>query len=495
MRSTWSSHENQSTKDCYTLTVQQSNMTLQKELPVFVKNVTYRSIICAKCNHEEKASFWGLNISCKSTKGNPPAPNITAVTKFLKEHEDCAWKYAPTHNLRGHYISCVVRDARCASSKSNILPIVRELCALYSMVFTVNGKRSYRNPHCALCNQEGWLIPQQTNPPGMSNAGPPHTPPLRILLDVSTNIKFTTESREKSQPTINTEAPRFQVFNMSSQMLNCTSTGINNCTCQALILANNQSSRASLSSNKTLVTLTSSRISFDNDFLRLQGNDVSNLCPTAQPGPLDALTKYEKDSLVLVHITFAAMILSIVSLCFLLAVYLSFKELRNLPGRCVINLSGALLCYQAFFLSAKKSTEVPILCQAVAILIHFFALSAFSWMAVMAFDTASTFTPTGKWTLYTGTESNPHPEEIPTAKELIVKGALASCYVIHPKRSKQSPQKFNYFSIPKSNTLITDTQMQFNVFGGKRTWKRKLATVKGKKANVSSVSFFTLYGG
>ena len=341
------------------------------------------------------------------------------------------------------------------------------------MVFTVDGKRSYRNPHCALCNQEGWLIPQKSNSPGISNVDPPYTPPLRILLDVSPNVKFTTESREKSQPTINTEAPRFQVFNMSSQVLNCTSTGINNCTCQALILANNQSSRVSLSSNKTLVTLTSSRISYDNDFLRLQGNDVSNLCPTAQPGPLDALTKYENDNLVLVHITFAAMILSIVSLCFLLAVYLSFKELRNLPGRCVINLSGALLCYQAFFLSAKKSTEVPILCQAVAILIHFFALSAFSWMAVMAFDTASTFTPTGKWTLYTGTESNPHPEEIPTAKAwLIVKGALTSCYVIHPKRSKQSPQKFNYFSIPKSNTLIIQTHRCNSLYsvGNALTW-------------------------
>ena len=35
----------------------------------------------------------------------------------------------------------------------------------------------------------------------------------------------------------------------------------------------------------------------------------------------------------------AGRLVSIVSLCFLLAVYLSYKELRNLPGKCLISLS------------------------------------------------------------------------------------------------------------------------------------------------------------
>ncbi|PFX13285.1 G-protein coupled receptor Mth2 [Stylophora pistillata] len=388
MRSTCRSFNSLSTNDCHTLTVQQLNMTLQKELPVFAmkQNVTYRSIACAKCNDEENASFWGLDISCKSTRGSPPTPNLTAVSTFLNEHKDCSWKYAPTHDLADYYRSCVVKDAPCASNKLNISPIVRELCELYSMVFTVDGKRSYRNPHCALCNQEGWLIPQKSSVSIES-----FLPPLRILLDVSTNIKFTTESRKNSQPTIKTEVLRSQVFNISSQLLNCTAT-IDNCTCQVLILANNRSSQASLSSNKTLVTLTPTLISYHNDSIRLQGNNVYTLCPTAQPGPIDAFKKYEKE---LNHITLAGMILSIVSLCLLLIVYSSFKELRNLPGKCVINISGASLCYQAFFLSSKKSTEVPLLCQLVAILLHFFVLSTFSWMAVMALDTACTFTTTG----------------------------------------------------------------------------------------------------
>ena len=51
------------------------------------QNVTYRSILGIKCNNEEKASLWGLNISCTTTTSKPPAPNITAV-KFLKKHKD-----------------------------------------------------------------------------------------------------------------------------------------------------------------------------------------------------------------------------------------------------------------------------------------------------------------------------------------------------------------------------------------------------------------------
>ena len=77
----------------------------------------------------------------------------------------------------------------------------------------------------------------------------------------------------------------------------------------------------------------------------------------------------------------------------------------------MINLCGALLCYQALFLSAENglSTEVPILCQAVAILLHFFVRSAFSWMTVMAKDTASRFTTTGNWNRDRETHTNTNP--------------------------------------------------------------------------------------
>ena len=396
MTSTCSSHDSHNTMDCHT--AYHLNMTLQKELPVFgwKHNVTYRSIACARCNNAQNTTFWGLNITCK-VASKQPDPNIIVVKTFLKQHVDCSWRYSPTANLVEHYKSCVVRDSPCASNNLRVLATVRELCASYAMVFEAEGGRWYRNPHCAFCNPEGRLIKHSTS--GL----PPIWPPLRILLDVSTNIKEPTQLNTLL-PTIVTRPP-IRGHNLSSQVLNCTSA-LSNCTvtfggktCQVFTSAKNQSNQERFSSTKSFLMVTTNPISYDQNAIKLHGNQsVYILCPENryQNGKLVLYrNSNESENPVLSHITFTGMLLSMVSLCFLLIVYLSFKELRNLPGKCVINLSVALLCYQAIFLSARKSTEVDALCKAVAIFLHLFILSTFTWMSVMAFDTANTFTTIG----------------------------------------------------------------------------------------------------
>ena len=128
----------------------------------------------------------------------------------------------------------------------------------------------------------------------------------------------------------------------------------------------------------------------DKNTMALQGNSVYALCPENPTGQAD------KDATNLTFVTFVGTVLSIISLCLLLSVYFSFKTLRNLPGKCLMNLSLALLCYQTIFLCTAKATEVVALCKAVAIFLHFFILVAFAWMTVMGFDTAKTFTMQGE---------------------------------------------------------------------------------------------------
>lgn len=79
-----------------------------------------------------------------------------------------------------------------------------------------------------------------------------------------------------------------------------------------------------------------------------------------------------------------------VSLIFLLAIYITLPELRTLPGRNLISLSCAMLLYHIFFLLTGQ-TDKPYLCVAVSVLLHFLLLSSFCWMGVMAFDVAKTF--------------------------------------------------------------------------------------------------------
>ena len=88
-------------------------------------------------------------------------------------------------------------------------------------------------------------------------------------------------------------------------------------------------------------------------------------------------------------------IASMVSLILLLTTYTFFAELRNLPGRIIINLSLSLLFYQGVFLDAVKTVSHE-RCKIVAILLHFFLLCSFTWMNVMAYDVHKTFTSSGK---------------------------------------------------------------------------------------------------
>jgi len=123
----------------------------------------------------------------------------------------------------------------------------------------------------------------------------------------------------------------------------------------------------------------------DEHAMEPKGNTVFILCPESKK------YKQHEFSETLSYITCAGTLLSIISLCFMLAVYLSYKELRNLPEKCLISLSWALLCYQIIFLCSEKSKDVDAVCKLVAICLHFVVLATFLWISVMAFDTANTF--------------------------------------------------------------------------------------------------------
>ncbi|KAL9970849.1 hypothetical protein ACROYT_G023300 [Oculina patagonica] len=391
MKSSCSLHNFKSTNDCQT--AHRLNMTLQKELPVFdsTQNVTYRSIACARCHSEGNLSYWGLDISCPRPSWSLASPiNISAVQKFLKKNTNCSWKYAPVRNRKQYHQSCVLHDAKCASTQLPMMSLVKELCYSYSMIFAVFHEKTmftYRNPHCALCNPEGHSEP-------WSPFGSAVFPPWTILLDVGSSILHQDDG-ENLQQWLNFGPATQEV---TSQVFNCTST-INNCTvsfegqiCKVFSTAKNQSTQMQSSLNESRVILMRSRqMSFDKNAMDLEENTVYILCLEHQAGQAGKDSKHMHGSSIIIYFTSVGTLLSIISLCFLLGVYLMFKELRNLPGKCLINLSFALLCFQTIFLGAAKSKEVDVLCKAVAILLHFFILAAFSWMSVMAFDTANTF--------------------------------------------------------------------------------------------------------
>ena len=78
-----------------------------------------------------------------------------------------------------------------------------------------------------------------------------------------------------------------------------------------------------------------------------------------------------------------------VSMIFMLATlttYALFKELRNIPGWNIINVTLALLLAQFFFFVGSFIDQYPSVCFAVAVWTHYGLLASFCWMNVIAFD-------------------------------------------------------------------------------------------------------------
>ena len=89
------------------------------------------------------------------------------------------------------------------------------------------------------------------------------------------------------------------------------------------------------------------------------------------------------------HIAFGV---STFSLLATLVTYCTFETLRNIQGLSVMNFIIALLRAQVLLeYPATYLSTWPTLCQTVAVLAHFFFLSSFSWMTVLAWNLFQTF--------------------------------------------------------------------------------------------------------
>eukprot|EP00118_Oscarella_pearsei_P022572 m.263228 g.263228 ORF g.263228 m.263228 type:complete len:764 (+) comp40455_c0_seq11:720-3011(+) len=78
--------------------------------------------------------------------------------------------------------------------------------------------------------------------------------------------------------------------------------------------------------------------------------------------------------------------------CFILVItYLLFKDLRNLPGLCIMSYSLSLGSSFIFIVFGAGQTDNEAVCTAMGFLLHFFTLSHFTWSSVLAFNLLNTF--------------------------------------------------------------------------------------------------------
>jgi len=380
-----------------------------RNLPVFDFDslVTYRNIFCARCNGAVNTGYWTLELGCGWF--NVTNLNFTSERHFLRNY-NCSIEISPREHLLRFSQRCVPRFQDCysISQKKNESYCQRE-CLRYAFpVCFDTGKIRFRNPQCGLCNGFG---PSDLECECISG-GSPGTPSLTIFFDfASTSMSVKVNDRQESEthyveqfwscssdevydpytgsckPIVSPRRNEHGRNETQQEILNCTFIAFNKT--DYIQLPNG--SVYLKPHNKTYGNTT---YTIHGNGLLLCGNFSRYFTRTENGSGNGYLRKKTPASLQL--LTLIGCIVSIISLILLIFTYILFAELRNLPGKIIINLGLSLLLYQSVFFSAVKNDDQDV-CLAIAVLLHFFVLSSFTWMNVMAYDVHRIFTPSGEF--------------------------------------------------------------------------------------------------
>ena len=362
----------------------------------------YKNVFCARCNQASNLTYWNFSASCEGYKSHDIPTNRSLMLAFIMTK--CKWDFKPP---RGHSEKvCLAIEQTCPDSELvDKEPLLRDLCSFYA--FPVCPDFQTKNPHCDICKGKD-ISAYSCICADAGGIGRP-IPSLNILFDFSSSSHSVQVGDKKSvvRNKVCAEGFVFDPFNekcvqihvpMSAPEMPVTSIGGSknrsyikglqegtyiNCSyvkmnmSSVTVLSNGSiwiPLHQRLYSNESYVTIGSSLL-LCADYKRVYTEIETILSTKITPRQI---------------ITYIGCAISMISLILLFGIYIAVPELRNLPGKNLISLSCAMLLYHIFFLLTGQ-TDRPNLCMAVAILLHYFLLSSFCWMGVMAFDVAKTF--------------------------------------------------------------------------------------------------------
>ena len=144
----------------------------------------------------------------------------------------------------------------------------------------------------------------------------------------------------------------------------------------------------------------------DNNTLSFQGNlyRIIDHDPSGRPvictnytrfGIVERIVNNTVTPVAFTYITYVTTSMSIIGSIAILLTYSIFKELRSLPSRILMNLAVAFLVGDLLILIYSVSSSISPFplegTSTMAIFLHFFMLSRFSWMSIMSFETCRVF--------------------------------------------------------------------------------------------------------
>jgi len=374
-------------------------------------NNVYKNVFCAICNHVSNYVYWQFSASCGNLWEDEIPSERSEMLNFVKKY--CEWHFQePTDNYQ-NLKKCLAVKSSCTDSKLvEKEPLLPSLCSFY--VLPDCSYNEGRNPHCAVCSGKGidsYNCDCSSAKPGtgafvLASRG------LDVLFDFSSSYSHSVKVRDKTTVVKNKVCDGGYLFDPFAEKCvqiykriistNETYNGsgfvpIETCNGSGFIPVDRSS--ATQFSNGSIWILLHNRL-YDNGSYFINGSSLfvcMNL--TRNFNQMTRQTSEESKITPKQIITYIGCSISMLSLILLLGIYIAFAGLRTLPGKNLMSLSCAMLLYHtAFFLTGQ--TNHTKLCTTASVLLHYFLLSSFCWMSVIAFDVAKTFGRTGKKVRY-----------------------------------------------------------------------------------------------
>ena len=370
-------------------------------LPVLdmTTNVTYANIYCAMCHGKSRdLHFWSLMIRKPGGLENVSIQDIRSA--------DASWEVFPVGDIT---------PEKCLTTPSEVIKRpeteMTQLCRSYAN--SIRVKRDgllFKNTHCALLSDPSLVVNQTIlcsmtfrSPPRLrsvfftfsTKAKSPSRAPFIMTVHMNVHNCQTNEVydpfQEKCLPV---RTGRVNIGHINSTNTTNKCWGPRFSSHEFRVLSNNSVviiPYRKLYNNDSFILVNQTLILCYANFSR---NFTKDATPALTPAVEDE--KLPNDSSVLRIITYAGFSQSIISLLFLLMTYFLFAELRTYPGKNVMHLSCALIAMQSVYFVSDPDIVSMAVCAVMGALLHYFVLTVFLWMSVIADDTQRTFSSLSK---------------------------------------------------------------------------------------------------
>ncbi|CAF2522140.1 unnamed protein product [Rotaria sp. Silwood2] len=376
-------------------------------IPVTSKqtNITYRNYYCAYCNNDANINlqFWEYKANCH---GNGSLSDYMVLDK-----EEQVNYYI--HNLTQQCKKTIIYPRVTSTGEPSVFirPCKKSLpstcpsqtsadlagnCSLSSTAYRYDiiSHVVYRNPYCAECNNINSSNITCTDPDLRSSISLTHqtrAPSLSILFDPNLLERYLNYDLDKSS----TMQMIYSLYYKCSKPNELYNLFLKKC------------SQITNSSKEIIISMNcSSAIQISEDYTRYNNGSLYII---NQPILLNrdqyvfindhqivfCANQWKENQLTFSFyrniLTIICTSISLTCLVIFVIAFWLISTLHNLPGKCLLFLSISIFIGQLLFISTSVLTQYSYLCLISAILIHYFYLSSFFWLLIIAIHIHATF--------------------------------------------------------------------------------------------------------